>query len=36
LALTAGAWVFDLLREPDEWLKRVAEADRVGREACSS
>jgi ATP/maltotriose-dependent transcriptional regulator MalT len=31
-ALTTGAWVFDLLGEPDEWLKRVAEADRVARE----
>src|SRR5262249_14817938 len=32
LTLTVGAWVFDFLGEPDEWLKRVAEADRVGRE----
>jgi predicted ATPase len=31
-ALTNGAWVFDYLREPDELLKRVTEADRVGRE----
>jgi predicted ATPase len=31
-ALTVGAAVFDYLREPDELLKRVAEADRVGRE----
>jgi hypothetical protein len=31
-ALTVGATVFDYLREPDELLKRVAEADRVGRE----
>jgi hypothetical protein len=31
-ALTVGAWVFDHLREPDELLKRVEEADRVGRE----
>jgi hypothetical protein len=31
-ALTAGAWVFDHLCEPDEWLKRIEEADRVGRE----
>jgi hypothetical protein len=27
-----GALVFDFLREPDEWLKRIEEADRVGRE----
>ena len=31
-ALTKGAQVLDSLREPDELLKRVAEADRVGRE----
>ncbi len=31
-ALTFGAQVFDCLREPDELLKRAAEADRVGRE----
>jgi hypothetical protein len=31
-ALTFGAPVFDYLREPDEWLKRLAEGDRVGRE----
>jgi predicted ATPase len=31
-ALTKGARVFDYLREPDELLKRVTEADRVGRE----
>jgi hypothetical protein len=31
-ALTTGAEVFDYLREPDEWLKRIEEADRVGRE----
>jgi predicted ATPase len=31
-ALTAGSWVFDHLGEPDELLKRVEEADRVGRE----
>jgi class 3 adenylate cyclase/tetratricopeptide (TPR) repeat protein len=31
-ALTTGAWVFDLLREPDGFLKRIDEADRVGRE----
>jgi tetratricopeptide (TPR) repeat protein len=30
--LTIGARVFDDLREPDEWLKRIEEADRVGRE----
>jgi predicted ATPase len=32
-ALTVGAEIFDHLREPDELLKRVAEADRVGRES---
>jgi predicted ATPase len=32
VALTAGAQVFDYLREPDEVLKRAEEADRVGRE----
>ena len=31
-ALTTGAQVFDFLREPDQWLKRIEEADRVGRE----
>jgi predicted ATPase len=31
-ALTTGAEVFDHLREPDELLKRGAEADRVARE----
>jgi predicted ATPase len=31
-ALTVGAEVFDYLREPDELLKRVEEADRLGRE----
>jgi predicted ATPase len=31
-ALTVGARVLDYLREPDELLKRVTEADRVGRE----
>src|SRR5262249_7485351 len=31
-ALTAGAEVFDFLGESDEWLKRIEEADRVGRE----
>jgi predicted ATPase len=31
-ALTSGAQLFDHLREPDELLKRVEEADRVGRE----
>jgi predicted ATPase len=31
-ALTAGSWLFDHLGEPDELLKRVEEADRVGRE----
>jgi hypothetical protein len=30
--LTVGAQVFDHLRQPDEPLNRVAEADRVGRE----
>ena len=30
--LTGGSEIFDLLGEPDEMLKRVAEADRVGRE----
>jgi hypothetical protein len=32
-ALTVGAHVFDYLREPEELLRRVAEADRVGRES---
>jgi predicted ATPase len=31
-ALTIGAEVFDYLREPDEWLKRIEEVDRVARE----
>jgi len=31
-ALTKGAQVLDFLREPDELLERVTEADRVGRE----
>jgi class 3 adenylate cyclase/tetratricopeptide (TPR) repeat protein len=31
-ALTTGGQVFDHLREPDAMLKRVEEADRVGRE----
>jgi hypothetical protein len=31
-ALTVGAHVFDFLGKPDELLKRVAEADRIGRE----
>jgi class 3 adenylate cyclase/predicted ATPase len=31
-ALTVGAHLFDFLREPDEWLKRIEEADRVCRE----
>jgi predicted ATPase len=31
-ALTVGTYVFDYLHEPDEVLKRVAEADRVARE----
>ena len=30
--LTGGSELFDLLGEPDELLKRTAEADRVGRE----
>jgi class 3 adenylate cyclase len=30
--LTIGAQLFDYLREPDEWLRRIEEADRVGRE----
>jgi predicted ATPase len=30
--LTTGATVFDLLGEPDEWLRRIEEADRLGRE----
>jgi predicted ATPase len=32
LALTIGAQVFDYLGEPEELLKRIEEADRVGRE----
>jgi class 3 adenylate cyclase/tetratricopeptide (TPR) repeat protein len=31
-ALTFGAQLFDYLRDPEEWLKRIEEADRVGRE----
>jgi predicted ATPase len=31
-ALTVGAHLFDHLREPDEWLKRIEEGDRVARE----
>jgi predicted ATPase len=31
-ALTAGASVFNYLREPDEWLRRIEEGDRVARE----
>jgi predicted ATPase len=31
-ALTIGAHIFDYLREPDEWLKRIEEGDRVARE----
>ena len=31
-ALTTGVGLFDHLREPDEMLRRTAEADRVGRE----
>jgi hypothetical protein len=31
-ALTVGAQVFDHLREPDEQLKRLQEAERLGRE----
>ena len=31
-ALTVGAQVFGYLREPDEWLKRIEEGDRVARE----
>jgi predicted ATPase len=30
--LTTGGYLFDLLQEPNEWLKRIDEADRVGRE----
>jgi class 3 adenylate cyclase/predicted ATPase len=32
-ALTVGSLIFDYLREPDELLKRAADADRVGRES---
>src|SRR5262249_27318201 len=32
IALTIGGDVFDHLREPDALLKRIEEADRVGRE----
>jgi class 3 adenylate cyclase/predicted ATPase len=31
-ALTVGAVLFDYLGEPDEWLKRIDEGDRVARE----
>jgi class 3 adenylate cyclase/tetratricopeptide (TPR) repeat protein len=31
-ALTSGGLVFDYLGEPDEWLKRIEEGDRVARE----
>jgi predicted ATPase len=31
-ALTVGGQVLDYLREPDEWLQRIKEGDRVGRE----
>ncbi|MBV8521274.1 MAG: AAA family ATPase, partial [Acetobacteraceae bacterium] len=31
-ALTTGAYIFDLLREPEEALKRALEAERLGRE----
>jgi class 3 adenylate cyclase/predicted ATPase len=31
-ALIQSADLFDYLREPDEWLKHIEEADRVGRE----
>jgi predicted ATPase len=31
-ALTTGAMVFDFFGEPDEWLKRIEEADRLGCE----
>jgi hypothetical protein len=31
-ALTVGARLFDYLREPDEFLKRIDEADRLGHE----
>jgi predicted ATPase len=31
-ALTVGARLFDTLGEPDEWLKRIEEGDRVARE----
>jgi hypothetical protein len=31
-ALTVGAHLFDYLREPDEWLKRIEEGDRVARD----
>jgi predicted ATPase len=31
-ALTIGAHLLDHLREPDEWLKRIEEGDRVARE----
>jgi hypothetical protein len=30
--LSFGGHVFDYIGEPDEWLKRIEEADRVGRE----
>jgi class 3 adenylate cyclase len=31
-ALTFGAQVLDFLGEPDEWLRRIEEVDRLGRE----
>jgi predicted ATPase len=31
-ALTIGGQVFNQLREPDEWLKRIEEGDRVARD----
>jgi hypothetical protein len=31
-AVTLGAHPFDFLHAPDEWLKRIEEADRLGRE----
>jgi hypothetical protein len=31
-ALTVGVHLLDHLNEPDEWLKRIEEGDRVGRE----
>jgi hypothetical protein len=37
-ALTIGAGLFNRLREPDEWLKRIEEGDRVApaKTACPS